>query len=363
MAGLADMLTPKQPLNPFMQLLASAESPRERAWLEQLLLNPDDAAQDPAAHDFGARGPTPRNMAESLVTMPMRAMEAANSTVGPSGGYVRSPGAMDFATETALGLVGTGAAGQFAKGRPPEGVLGIVPVPDAKALRGIENALPATDDFIKAVKGTPSARITDNGLEITVQRNQRPEQSGADSVRGGVFYLPAGSKDAKHYSGTGHNFAYGGTDKIKGDTLFRNPLFVKGATGGKAPQAAFDQLKGKGAYEAMRKEALESMPPYSLKDQGLREELVSRFLEKYAPEMVDLAPTILMNSTKGNQLAYALQEAAVASAARKAGHDGVVGYSVKRTTKEPFISEVFDVRENTYPTPDGGFSVWEQYEP
>lgn len=238
----------------------------------------------------------------------------------------------------------------------------IVPVAAARNLKTARN-LPASEDFQRAVANTPGAKLDPDGVVLPVTRNQRPEQSGADSVRGGVFYLPEGSKDAKFYTGTNHNFAYGGTEKIKGETLLSNPLFAKGATGGKAPEAAYDQLMGKGAYQKMRTEVLNhAVVPSYVKDQGLKAEQISKFLEKYAPELVGMEYEILAKSTKGNQLAYALQEAAVASAVRRAGHDAVLGYSTSRKTKEPFISEVFDVRERMYPTQEGDFSVWDAYE-
>ena len=265
-----------------------------------------------------------------------------------------------FASGMAAALPAGPGAAVVARGAAKD-ALGVVPVPAAKATP-VVTAARFPDELVRAVKASPGAEITPDGVVINVTRNQRPEQAGEASVRGGVFYLPEGSKDAKFYNGKDWNAGYGGSQPIKGQTLYKNPLVVKGATGGKAPQAAFDQINGKGAYEAMRQDALQSMPPYYLKDPGLRNELVSRFLNQYAPEMIDYTDVILEKSTKGNQLAYALQEAAVASAVRKAGHDGVIGYSVGRKTKEPFISEVFDVRENQYPTPDGDFSMWPQYE-
>lgn len=229
------------------------------------------------------------------------------------------------------------------------------------ALRsGVPLDLPKAPEFSKAVASTPGAEITKDGLSLKLTRNQRPEQATEISVRGGVFYLPDGSKDAKFYSGKGHNYAYGGSETVKGESLFRKPLFVKGATGGKAPEAAFDAINGKGAYQAMRKDALHDMG-MSFMPPDIRAESVTRFLDKYAPEMSPNAYEIIRNSAKGNQLPYALQEAAVASAVRRAGYDGVLGYSVKRKDKTPFISEVFDVREDYYPSADGDFSVWPEY--
>lgn len=214
----------------------------------------------------------------------------------------------------------------------------------AKTLKTKHN-LPQDANFLDAVRNTPGAKITEDGLVMNVARSQKPEQGLMPSVRGGVFYLPEGAQQMKHYSTGKHG--YGGTDKISGETLFSNPLVVKGATGGKAPEAAYDQLIGKGAYQGMREDALKAVGYNMSHAQKL--EAVDKFLSKYAPEMTDLAGDIVQNSKHGNTLPYALQEAAVGAAVRKAGHDGVLGYSVARSNKQPFISEVFDVREVRYP--------------
>ena len=108
----------------------------------------------------------------------------------------------------------------------------------------------------------------------------------------------------------------------------------------------------------MRTDALQSLGVWGAKSADV-EEKVTAFLQKYAPELAYNAYSIIRNSRQGNQLAYALQEAAVASAARKAGHDAVIGYSVGRgVDKKPFISEVFDVRESHYPGTAGEFETW-----
>jgi hypothetical protein len=231
------------------------------------------------------------------------------------------------------------------------GLLGIVKPDVAKGLTTKRN-IPTDPLFSQAVGNTPNAQITPDGLLMSVQRNQLPEQGMAESVRGGVFYLPEGAAQAKHYS-TGRN-GYGGEERITGQTLIQNPLFAKGGTGGKAPESAFDALNGKGAYQTMRRDALH----WGGGPKEIREEAVGKFLQQYAPEMEPLAGYILQNSTKGNQLAYALQEAAVASAVRRAGHDAVVGHSKGKSG--PFISEIFDVRENRYPDKFGGYSVWDE---
>lgn len=219
---------------------------------------------------------------------------------------------------------------------------------------GKQPSLPKDDLFRSAVGNTPGASIADDGLLMQLARNQDPNQSMMPSVRGGVFYLPDGAAQMKNYS-TGKN-GYGGTEKIRGETLIQNPLFVKGATGGKAPEAAFDQLNGKGAYQSMRDEALKvsvyGAPMYQ------KIERAEEFLSKYAPELSGMGEYILKNSSKGNQLPYALQEAAAASAARNAGYDSIVGYSTNKA-KQPFLSEVFDVRERAYPDKFGTFKTWD----
>lgn len=234
--------------------------------------------------------------------------------------------------------------------------LGIVNPTLAKQLN-IPKSLPSGEVFDAAVANTKGARVTEDGLLMNLQRNQAPEQAMAESVRGGVFYLPEGAAQAKHYS-TGKN-GYGGKEKITGETLITNPLFAKGGTGGKAPESAYDQLIGKGAYQAMRKDALRVRHPDLIKERGdsLPGAITPEdFLAKYAPDLKGMGDYIFSNSRQGNQLAYALQEAAVGSAVRKAGHDSVLGYS--KGKNGPFLSEVFDVRESHYPDAYGNTEVW-----
>jgi len=236
----------------------------------------------------------------------------------------------------------------------------IVPISTARDIK-MPVTLPTDDVFKKAVENTPGASITDEGLVMNVMRKQKPQQAETESVRGGVFYLPEGSTSMKHYGGT---TGYGGTEKISGETLYKNPLFVKGATGGKAPEVAYDQLVGKGAYQEMRNDALRVRHPelisdkrYNLADAITPEE----FLSKYAPDLEGYGDYIFYNSREGNQLAYALQEAAVAQKARDAGYDAVLGYSKKRTG-DPVLSEVFDVREAIYPSTSGDYRLMDKFE-
>ena len=86
------------------------------------------------------------------------------------------------------------------------------------------------------------------------------------------------------------------------------------------------------------------------------------FLEKYAPEIADNAWNIAENSTQSNQFRMALQEAVIGNEARKAGYDSVIGYSSGRKGKGNFLSEIFDVRENLYPSPSGEYGLTSEFE-
>lgn len=242
-------------------------------------------------------------------------------------------------------------AGEMAESylRSIGGIADIVPVETARSIR-MPTTLPADDIFKKAVENTPGATVTDEGLVMNLVRKQKPSQAETESVRGGVFYLPEGSTGMKHYGGTGF---YGGTEKIAGETLYKNPLVVKGATGGKAPEAAYEQLMGKDGYKAMQDDVFKAMNGNT---NG-----VDEFLTKYAPDLEGYGSYIISNSKQGNQLRYALQEAAIAQKVRDAGYDAVIGYS-KKKSGDPFLSEVFDVREAIYPSTQGDYRLMDKFE-
>jgi len=322
------------------------------------------------------------------------------------------------------------------------GIANIVPTDVARSLK-MPTTLPTDDIFKKAVENTSGATITEDGLLMNVMRKQKPQQAETESVRGGVFYLPEGSQSMKHYGGSNY---YGGTEKISGETLYKNPLVVKGATGGKAPEAAYEQLAGKQSYKDMQNEVSQIISDYGsgkvkvtvdgvvtdspvasrilrmggnpnafiesmqaklnsqklALDKASKEEVLSglseydmakmdldstvsmideamsyvgkrignkqsttvdveNFLDKYAPDLSGYGSYIVDNSNKGNQLKYALQEAAVAQKTRDAGYDAVIGYSKKRDG-EPFLSEIFDVREAIYPSREGDYRLMDKFE-
>ena len=235
----------------------------------------------------------------------------------------------------------------------------IVPYETAKNIK-METKLPSSPEFTSAVENTPGARITEDGLAIRLQRNQVPQQAGQESVRTGVFYLPEGSTNSRYYKNA--TAGYGGKEEIIGETLLKNPLFVKGATGGKVPEMAFDAINGKGALKGLDEDVSRIVSGSSFirqKDPALFREMVGEFLQKYGSDPAT-ASYIIDNSQKGNQLKYALRENAIANTVRNAGHDAVLGYS--KGKKGNFFSEVFDVRELDYPTVDGDFRLNPMYE-
>jgi len=268
------------------------------------------------------------------------------------------------ATAKALGPTAAGMAEGYLQ---RQGLMpNIIPVQTAKGL-GTKLNLPNDPEFLQAVQNTPNAQITNEGLLMQLARSQKPEQAGEISGRTGVFYLPEGSKSMTHYKHkpTAPNQTYGGSELFSGETLYKNPLFIKGATGGKAPQNAYDQLLGKGAFEKMRSDVLQAGAVRSIPSSRLSEaEKIDRIKETLGQYGGDpsMAENIYKNSSAGNQLAYAMQEHIVANAVRNAGYDSVLGYSKKRTG-DPFLSEVFDLREKTYPSKITESQIMNQFLP
>jgi hypothetical protein len=215
------------------------------------------------------------------------------------------------------------------------------------------------DDAIAAIKSTPGTVIhPDGSIELDLVRYQVPDQAGADSVRAGTFYMPeAKSPYERHFRAPrGTDKApsgYGGSDRVQVRTRFQDPLLVQAAAGGKAPEAAYDFLKGKGAYQRMREDVLKNGLG-DFRRQGSNEHTwaVIELLSRYGIDdpIGYEAERIIQNSRGGNLLAYALQERIAAQAVKDAGYDGVIGYS-KKLKGAPRLTEVFDVRSNEYPVP------------
>ena len=301
-----------------------------------------------------------------LGMMPKRVTQARPETAGMEElGTVMGPGLAKGVAPAVKGYasllgneVNAGMTGQPTRsiiGQITPKPLQIVPTDVAKRIDMPVN-LPTSKEFVKAVENDPSAQITSEGLLINLKRSQNPQQSGLESVRTGVFYLPENqASNLKHYRGKTN---YGGSEPIEGQTLYKNPLFVKGATGGKAPEMAYAQLTDKAQLKELQDDVFKAI--HGPRD--IKVDLVQQFLDKHAPDLKDYAHYIIDNSKQGNQLKYALQEAAVAHKVREAGHDAVLGYGKGRGDKGEFFSEVFDVRESHYPTPQGDYELMPQFE-
>lgn len=229
-------------------------------------------------------------------------------------------------------------------------------------LTGVPVELPSDPEFSRAVANTAGAAWTDeDGLEISLQRWQVPEQAEQISARTGVFYLPTARSRNPYRRGS--QAGYGGTQRVTGSSFFRRPYAVRGATGGGAVARAYDQLVGRrGAYEAMRLDAIRSIP-YSYRQDvsaGEREQAIADVLERYGGDP-DMAYEILQNHNRGNLTMTAIVEHIAASELRRQGYDSMVAYSAFRG--KPTISEIFDVREETYPDEEGRTELHPQYQP
>lgn len=216
----------------------------------------------------------------------------------------------------------------------------------AKSLKYKTNLPIDNEIFINAVENTEGSEITEDGLLIDAIRYQDENQAGETSLRTGVFYLPKGDKNTKFYKGGKRS--YGGNDVFEGKILIKSPLFTKGATGSKAPETAYDLIKGKGSIKLLDS----SISNILFNKRSLVEDiayLLTDFNEDTDyNDNYNIAYVIEQNSRKGNTLRYALRENIIAHAVRDTGYDSVIGYS-KRKTGDYFISEIFDVREITYP--------------
>jgi hypothetical protein len=322
------------------------------------------------SYDYEQPQQLPYTTEQFLKELPLAPTAPVGQLAGQAASFVPlNPAPLVRGAQKLGTMVGEGMAERVATGRPmlpsllaePQSSMFIVPPSEARNI-DMPVSLPQSKEFATAVKNEPSAQITDEGLLINLVRKQSPEQAMAESVRTGVFYLPEGqAANLKHYKGKS---GYGGSEMIEGQTLYKNPIFVKGATGGKAPESAYDQVIGKGAYEEMRKDVLNSYGYNANRDQKV--EAVQGLLQKYngldSDDAYNMAYNIVINSKTGNTLPYAIQENIVGHAVRNAGHDAVIGYSKGRGDKGEFFSEIFDVREQAYPNTQGGYELMPKFD-
>lgn len=237
--------------------------------------------------------------------------------------------------------------------QPPDEIAALLPAPELAQIT-VEQArrlaiplkLPDNPYFYDAVDQTPGAQITTEGLVIDLTRYQKSEQAGKPSVRTGVFYLARGGEDAETYKGL-RTDAYGGPRNFTGKTLIRSPLVVEGYSGGRVPELAYQQMRGRNAFAKLHEGLYEIAsphwgPPGQNRFANVNE--IRAFLKRFGGDPT-MAEYIFENSLDANQLFFALQEHIVANWARRRGYDAVLGISA-----EEGITEVFDVREIDYPS-------------
>lgn len=224
----------------------------------------------------------------------------------------------------------------------------------ARAVRAA--TVPIKEEFLSAVKGTPGAKLTEDGLHLQIARYQKPEQGGGVAIRTGVFYMPKGSSALQKNYGTTRNPFYGGPQKLVAEAVFKNPIVSKGSMGGGIPEQAYDDIRGKGATKALETSINNLIGPpgwrtsFHQKPYEVKLAAVSEWLQKNGGDP-QYAHDIIEHSRQSNQLRYALQEHVIAHAVREAGHDGVIGYT--KQGGGPHFTEIFDVRQGEYPWKNG----------
>ena len=129
--------------------------------------------------------------------------------------------------------------------------------------------------------------------------------------------------------------------------LIKKPLVCKRCNG----QSSRTHLQfGKEALKALDNKVIKIIQSQSKYSKN-------RYLDLFVEHGIDYATAyddayrIVDNSNVGNTLRYAVQEYVIGEAARQDGYDSIIGYSKGRDGKE-FISEIFDIRELTYPKYD-----------
>jgi len=230
--------------------------------------------------------------------------------------------------------------------------------PDRTRQLKYKTKLPLNNEiFINAVNNTPGAEILNDGLLLKVVRYQKPEQSGESSIRTGVFYLPYKDINIREYKGKN---GYGGSDKYEGEILLKKPFFIKGGTGGKAPTDSYEAINGKGSIENIKDDILSILRNRRILPEDVAEVLTDYNKDSDYNDNYDMAYDMVRHSKHSNTLRYAIQENIIAHSIRDAGYDSVLGYS-KRRNGDYFISEIFDVREITYPSEDYDSDIHSKY--
>lgn len=237
-------------------------------------------------------------------------------------------------------------------------VAGVVP-PDIASRQPLR--LPDDPAFDAAAMKTPGVIVSERGVELDAQRFQKPEQAGADVVRGGVHYMP--ESQVREYNRPA-DAPVGGPQEVVGPTILRQPLVLPDQHGFATPaDLALNTLTGQTDYaRSIRIGIANAIYPDAGSpafEQRIGEQLIHLGADP-APAGAIARASELRGNRKDATLSAtnAIVETAGADAARAAGYDSIITYMPGSR-----VREILDLRENRYPTPEGGYSVRPEFNP
>lgn len=289
---------------------------------------------------------------------PMPPPGATPGKIGPPSGM---PTALDVAGKAlpdALSWLAPGAgkvAGAAGKAIVPFSVASKLP---RTLFKEAGNSFPSGSSFEQAVANS-GGELTPQGLMLDLLRYQSPRRAGKDALSGGVFYMTPKSDPRMseiYNANTNKKMPWGGTQEISGKTLFKNPYITKAGWGG---PAVFD-VAGPDLLGQVENHMLGRDISRATSDEARKE-----FFKQWAPEVTPPPP----GASKNWQRMWPwLSEAAIGSKARQLGYDSIIAHGMQSTDMgeipqtKPTINEIFDLRESHYPTPEGGYKLWPQFQ-
>lgn len=210
--------------------------------------------------------------------------------------------------------------------------------------------IPDDPEFHAALQNTPGMHLSKEGIHATINRRQKPEQGGERTVRSGIFYLPG--EENKIYTG---KLGYGGTEKIIGHTLIKNPIVGRGGIGGSQfRKNVYDKIHGEGSWDR-EEDHVKLLFWRSPHNPDRKEELMDYLHHRHGIDR-EQYKNIEENSSSGtNQKFTAILDTMVGNAAKRAGHDAIITHNKGK------IREIYDLRESTYPIHGHSGTMFEQY--
>lgn len=174
-------------------------------------------------------------------------------------------------------------------------------------------------------------KVTPEGIEIDLTRYQKSEQVGGEAARGGVFYLGGKVPASEHpFHDTSPFGTVGGGQRIEGETLFRNPLVggverpfleeVGEQLGYRDPNwhNLLQRDAGRIAYEPQRNQVA----------------AMAHLLEQYGGD--PSAAARMVADLPDEEWGYGALENVIATRARAAGHDALIGLDRQAPELSPF---------------------------